>query len=138
MDFDNNTVNQRIAGYRKLAGFTQEQAANLLNMKRSAYARMEKYGNPSPEKLKQIAELYRVSVATLLYGADNGYHNYRKADDELSDIPPLSLETNKDSDILPLTLTESNAIRIVRRLKTSDVEKIIDFINEIYQDSKKR
>ncbi len=138
MDFDNNTVNQRIAGYRKLAGFTQEQAANLLNMKRSAYARMEKYGNPSPEKLKQIAELYRVSVATLLYGADNGYRGYQKADDELPDIPPLTLENNRDRDILPLTVTESNAIRIVRRLKTSDVEKIIDFINKIYKDSKKR
>ena len=95
---DEKTINQRIAGYRKLAGLTQAQAADLLGLKRNTYARMEKYGNPSPDMLKQIAELFRVSVATLLYGQEEteAYSN--------TNIPRLVLEQPSYNDVLPLSI----------------------------------
>lgn len=129
---DEKTINQRIAGYRKLAGLTQAQAADLLGLKRNTYARMEKYGNPSPDMLKQIAELFRVSVATLLYGqeATEAYSN--------TNIPRLVLEQPSYNDVLPLSILETNAIRIFRNLSKEDQQKIVDCFNDIYGKSKKK
>lgn len=129
---DEKTINQRIAGYRKLAGLTQAQAADLLGLKRNTYARMEKYGNPSPDMLKQIAELFRVSVATLLYGQEEteAYSN--------TNIPRLVLEQPSYNDVLPLSILETNAIRIFRNLSKEDQQKIVDCFNDIYGKSKKR
>ena len=126
------TINQRIAGYRKLAGLTQAQAADLLGLKRNTYARMEKYGNPSPDMLKQIAELFRVSVATLLYGQEEteAYSN--------TNIPRLVLEQPSYNDVLPLSILETNAIRIFRNLSKEDQQKIVDCFNDIYGKSKKK
>ena len=129
---DEKTINQRIAGYRKLAGLTQAQAADLLGLKRNTYARMEKYGNPSPDMLKQIAELFRVSVATLLYGKEEteAYSN--------TNIPRLVLEQPSYNDVLPLSILETNAIRIFRNLSKEDQQKIVDCFNDIYGKSKKK
>ncbi len=129
---DEKTINQRIAGYRKLAGLTQAQAADLLGLKRNTYARMEKYGNPSPDMLKQIAELFRVSVATLLYGQEEteAYSN--------TNIPRLVLEQPSYNDVLPLSILETNAIRIFRNLSKEDQQKIVDCFNDIYGKSKKK
>lgn len=129
---DEKTINQRIAGYRKLAGLTQAQAADLLGLKRNTYARMEKYGNPSPDMLKQIAELFRVSVATLLYGQEEteAFSN--------TNIPRLVLEQPSYNDILPLSILETNAIRIFRNLSKEDQQKIVDCFNDIYGKSKKK
>ncbi len=132
MEFDKNSVNKRIAGYRKLAGLTQEQAANFLNLKRNTYARMEKYGNPSPELLKQIAELYRVSVAMLLYGEEDAKSLVH------DEAAPIIFEQPSFNDILPLSITETNAIRIIRTLPNEESKKIIDYINEVYKNSKKK
>lgn len=129
---DERMINQRIAGYRKLAGLTQAQAADLLGLKRNTYARMEKYGNPSPDMLKQIAELFRVSVATLLYGQEEteAYSN--------TNIPRLVLEQPSYNDVLPLSILETNAIRIFRNLSKEDQQKIVDCFNDIYGKSKKK
>ncbi len=130
MAFENNTVNQRIAGYRKLAGLTQEDAAKFLNMKRNTYARMEKYGNPSPEMLKKLSELYNVSVNVLLYGKEE--NPYR------SEVPKLVFGQPSFSDILPLSILETNAIRMFRTMTKEDAQKIIDYFNKVYMESKKR
>ncbi len=80
-----NDINLRIATHRSLAGYTQTAAAQELGIKRSTYARMEKYGNPTPEMLKKIAVLYNVSVNKLLYGETEEEKN------------PVSLVTDADS-----------------------------------------
>ena len=129
---DEKLINKRIAGYRKLAGLTQAQAADLLGLKRNTYARMEKYGNPSPDMLKNIAELFRVSVATLIYGEEDNAQ-FSKAT-----IPHLVLEQPSYDDVLPLSILESNAIRIFRNLSKDDQQKIVDCFNEVYGQSKKK
>ena len=124
-----DTVNARIASYRKMAGFTQAQAASLLNMKRNTYARMEKMGRPSPEQLKQIAELYRISVAMLLYGEDfNGMLPSENAG-------KITFKQPIENDVFPLSPTEINAIRIVREFSEEDAQKVIDLINEVYKNN---
>ena len=80
-----NDINLRIATHRSLAGYTQTAAAQELGIKRSTYARMEKYGNPTPEMLKKIAVLFNVSVNKLLYGETEEEKN------------PVSLVTDADS-----------------------------------------
>jgi len=121
---NNNLINQRIAGYRKLAGYTQSQAADLLGMKRNTYARMEKHGNPSPEMLKKIAEAFNVKITMLLYGKDT---------EELEVQPQkIVFEQNGYNDVLPLSPMEANIIRVVRSLPSDDVKKIVDTINELY------
>ena len=54
-------ANERIYEARKKAGFTQEAAAEKLNMKRNTYARMERLGNPTLDDLAKISDLYNVS-----------------------------------------------------------------------------
>ena len=129
---DEKQINKRIAGYRKLAGLTQAQAADLLGLKRNTYARMEKYGNPSPDMLKKIAELFRVSVATLIYGEEDNVQFSK------TEIPHLVLERPSYDDVLPLTILESNAVRIFRNLSKDDQQKIVDCFNEVYAQSKKK
>ncbi len=126
MENKKETINSRIASYRKLAGFTQEEAASLLNMKRSAYARMEKVGSPTPEQIKQIAELYRISVAMLLYGEDFALNSGNGS------AGRVTLKQPSDRDIFPLTTTEINAIRLLREFNEEDTKKVVDLINEIY------
>ncbi len=132
MNIDNKeTVNERICEYRKLAGFTQEQAANFLSMKRNTYARMEKYGNPPPDVLKKLSELYRVSVAALLYGEGALLDEGKKPS-------TLVLNQPQSNDVLPLSFLETNIIRVIRVLPKDDSQKIIDYINEVYKDSKNK
>lgn len=130
---DDKTINQRIAGYRKLAGLTQAQAADLLGQKRNTYARMEKYGNPSPDMLKKMSELFRVSVATLIYGKEENNQFV-----QTQTIPPLVLEQPSYNDVLPLSIMETNAIRIFRNLTKDDQQSIVDFFNETYKKSKQK
>jgi len=127
MEKIDNLINQRIAGYRKLAGFTQSQAADILGMKRNTYARMEKHGNPSPEMLKKLSEIFDVKITMLLYGTDV----------EENEVKPQKIvfEQNVYSDVLPLSLMETNIIRVIRSLPSDDVKSIIDNINEVYSKS---
>ena len=127
MEKKEETVNDRIASYRKFAGLTQAQAASLLNMKRNTYARMEKMGKPTPQQLKQIAELFRISVAMLLYGEDYGEKHSNEDSSRLTFARPTY------NDVFPLNPTEVNAIRIVREFDETDVQKVIDLINELYR-----
>lgn len=131
-------VNQRIAEYRKLAGFTQSEAAPLLGMKRNTYARMERHGNPTPEMLKKIAELYNVSVDTILYGdnklpltpAEPAYAVF-----ESSKMMPHFIEEMEQG--ISLTTNEKNCIRVIRLLPKSKQKEVMNYINNLYKDLRK-
>ena len=126
-----NPINRRISIYRGYAGYTQQQAADLLGMKKNTYARMERYGNPTPDMLTKLASLYNVSLNMLLYGNDEGR------------LPLKHIETsitgtlNQEPQLL-LTIDEQNCVRMCRGLPKSMQKMVMDFISSLYEELKKQ
>ena len=62
------TINQRITRYRKMLGYSQTQAADLLDMKHSTYSLKERGGDIDCETIMKISDVFGVDVKVLLYG----------------------------------------------------------------------
>ena len=61
------TLGRKLAGYRKLAGFTQQQLGEHLNLSAQAISKWEKdMTEPDLATLRVLAELYKVTVDELL------------------------------------------------------------------------
>ena len=60
---------------RKAHGLTQEQTADILKIKRSAYAYYEKSTTPTVEIIKKLSVLFDVSVYFLMFGKEDP-HSY--------------------------------------------------------------
>ena len=61
------TLGQKLAGYRKLSGLTQQQLGERLNISAQAISKWEKdLSEPALATLRTLAELYKVSVDELL------------------------------------------------------------------------
>lgn len=61
------TINQRIAKYRKLRNITQDEMAHRFNLPRSSYARKEKYGKIDCNFLIEISKILDVDIRLLLF-----------------------------------------------------------------------
>ncbi len=136
-----NDINLRIATHRSLAGYTQTAAAQELGIKRSTYARMEKYGNPTPEMLKKIAELFNVSVNKLLYGeddTDNPAVSLVTDADSLKISEPLRQEpfsfSNKET-YIP-THKEMQIIKMYHYMSKEKQKEVRDLIETLYKENK--
>ncbi len=127
-------TNKRIAEARKNIGYTQQEAADLMNMKRNTYARMERLGNPSIEEMKMISELYKVSADWLLYGDKGRYVAFTSM--MRPPIRPMELHapSNPFSEYLPFlpSKTELNMLKLVHILGKKDKQKVFDYINDLY------
>lgn len=64
------TINQRVARYRRAACLNQTQMAEKLGLKGATYAQRERLGVIDPETLKKIAVILKVDICILLYGDD--------------------------------------------------------------------
>lgn len=61
------TLGQKLAGYRKLSGLTQQQLGERLNISAQAISKWEKdLSEPALATLRTLADLYKVSVDELL------------------------------------------------------------------------
>lgn len=140
MSLEEKTLNERIAIFRKLAGYTQETAAELLEMKKNTYARMEKYGNPKPDVILKMAELYNVSIDMILRGieGDNSGSGMGEPQPTEPVTPPTSKSSTFKSPPLALTSLERSCIEVMRILPKEKREKIVEYINELYQEYKGR
>lgn len=125
-----NPINKRISIYRSFAGLTQEQAAAALGMKKNTYARMERYGKPTPEMLKKLASLYNVSVNMLLFGNDEGI--------DASVIDERPHDNLSQENPLMLTLDEKNCVKLCRCLPKSMQKMVMDLINNLYEELKQQ
>lgn len=128
-----NPINERIARYRKLAGYTQQTAADALKMKKNTYARMELYGNVSSDMLIKLAALFKVSPLMILFGVDGG-----QTEVIYETEPPIRLEDNNRPTLvrepdLTLTTNEKTCIKVCRELSKEDRDKVMAFINELYK-----
>lgn len=136
-----NEINTRIAAYRTLAGYTQFFAAQELGIKRSTYARMEKYGNPTPEMLKKIADLYNVSVNKLLYGETG---EEKREVSLITDPDSLKKEQILRQDSFPFGNSETfipshkelQIIKMYHYLPKDKQNKARDLIESLYKETK--
>ena len=137
MKQETKPINKRIATYRKLAGYTQQSAADALGLKKNTYARMELHGNPKPELLAKLAKLYKVSVSRILLGDDET--KSAETNDEIGFMrlsePPHRFAGQRTD--ITLTLNEKNCIKVCRELSKEDRDRVMAFINKIYSESKK-
>lgn len=62
------TLNQRIARYRKAAGLSQGKMAELLGINRSAYSYRERCGNLDYVTIIEIADILGVDPSILVFG----------------------------------------------------------------------
>ncbi len=137
MNNETNTINKRIAAYRKLAGFTQDSAAAALGMKKNTYSRMERVGNPSPEMLVKLSKLYKVTVNTLLLGQEKPEENIFAQHREreiirLSDYDKPLFERRPE---LNLTFNEYNCVKVSRTLTLEQRKEIMELINKFQKEN---
>lgn len=130
-------INKRISAYRKLAGYTQQTAAEALGIKKNTYARMELHGNPTPDMLVRIAELYNISPNLILFGTKKNEITETIAsrtteEKRLHDDPPLF----KRRPELVLTVNEENCIKACRQLSKAQQKEVMALINKFYNESK--
>ncbi len=130
-----DAINERIIRYRKLAGYTQETAAQALGLKKTTYARMERHGHPTPDLILKMSMVFNVSVNMLFYGQDNIVQQQPA-------LPVTQLREPEPKIPMaepPMTLTanEKSLINTLRSFSKNDKESVTKFINEIYQKNKK-
>ncbi len=131
-------INLRIATYRKLAGYTQAEAARALGLNRSTYGQMELHGNPRYDMILKLSELYNISVDTLLKGIAEPSAPATVSTPIIEAPPPLKEEPDKDISppaFLP-TATEISIIKAYRSLSKQSKQEVRNFINEVYHKSK--
>jgi len=66
------TINQRVARYRKAVGYTQNAMAAFLDKKPSTYSQEERCGEISCKDIIKIAQILGIDVRVLLYGEKYG------------------------------------------------------------------
>ena len=131
-----NPINERIARYRKLAGYTQQTAADALKIKKNTYARMELHGNPTPDMLKKLAALYRVSPYLILYGVDGGQTEViRNPEPQLPRLEDDNRPTFVHEPDLVLTTNEKTCIKVWRQLSKKNKDKVMALMNELYKEN---
>ena len=62
------TINQRIARYRKAVGYSQKEMADFLGEKHSTYAQKERCGTIDCNMLIKISYILGIDAMVLLYG----------------------------------------------------------------------
>ena len=122
-------INKRIATYRKLAGYTQQAAADALGMKKSTYARIELHGNPTSDLLMKLSRLYNVEPMLLLFGVKTEPQEntglMRLHDDNSVYFPRQMTD-------ITLTVNERNCIKACRKLTKEQRSEIMALINKYY------
>ena len=76
------SLGRNMTYFRKLAGLTQQQVAEKLNLNRTTYTKYETgVSEPGIEILKQIADILNVDVASLLAEEDTAKTDDSRYDD---------------------------------------------------------
>lgn len=140
----NETINQRIALYRKLANLTQTEAAEKMGMKCSTYSQMERKGSISAERLLALSEIFGVKPDVLLYDTSSqsseavDFSGAESASGQhLHQSVPFSDATLGPSPFI-VTHKEENIIKILRNLPKPDYDEVISLIDRKYKESKKK
>ena len=130
----NNEINKRIAHYRKLAGFSQTQVAEMLGLKISTYSQRERVGDISAECLKKLSVILDVSAEILLFGEE------KKAEAILPKPKPepevkFEPEQNAEPNLTPVLLDrkEKDIITMYRNVRKSKKQEMYESIYYLFK-----
>lgn len=139
-------LNQRIAYYRNVAGYTQEQAAEKLGIKTSTYSQMERDGNVYVERFFILSEFFNVPPCEMYYGVPSKCNEEK---DESRTIPTgieVTPQTaNQPTPVIPviyddLVLSNSykNHLKIVTNLSKEHRQAVFDLAHDLYIKEKNK
>ena len=120
MEKSDYKLNERIAVYRRLAGYSQAEAAQRLGISKSCYAKKEKDGNIDCGLIIKISKLFCVDVGDLLI-------------DKNEEIP---IDSEFQEKPLRLTFHDEQLIRIIHSLEPENQQKIKKFVYRLYCEKK--
>ncbi len=127
-------INKNVASYRKLAGLSQAQMAELLGMKCSTYSQMERIGNISAERLSRIAKIFGVEVE-VFYREDMLFSRPLKKSHV---IEHFVAEPEPVSNGMVLSMRETNRVKILRNLSKEALARIDTAIELEYKNAKNK
>ncbi len=131
------TINQRIAIYRKLANLTQAQTAEKLGTKCSTYSQMERKGKISAQMVLKLAEIFNVHPNLLLYGEEPYIVPVEPKISDTELKQPKKPPFPPPKPITVLTNSEENIIKIIRNVSKEDKADIMAYIEKIYKKNRK-
>lgn len=139
------SINRRLAHYRKLKGFTQEELAELLDMKPSTYSQMERMGNIDCERLVRISEIIKVDILDLLYGEEKANEirkNYVKMAILCGELPDITgapkPKPNPEPPEPSLTVRDQNHISVIHNLYPEDKTRVYEFAYDLFKNKRQR
>ena len=102
------TLGQKLAGYRRLSGMTQQQLGEYLNISPQAISKWEKdLSEPALATLRALSELYKVSVDEIL-DLKSGFSDMSVLNEEATESEPASITTIGFCKDCGITVTEEN------------------------------
>lgn len=132
-----NSINKRVCSFRKLAGLTQAETAEKMNMKCSTYSQMERKGKISAESLILLAKIFGIKPEVLLFGGSVETPQLIVPEEPKTTPEPITFEQPKPTIDLPPpfipTKNEENYIKILRMLKPEDRDEIIKLLEQKYK-----
>ena len=132
-----DTINERIANYRKRAGYTQKDIADAFNMKVSTYSQKERNSEITCDFALRIAKFLDIDVRCLLFGdeqySNKGFldadFNNKPIDEPTQIIPKVNIEGRT---LYYLSGQQISVIKMLSFFPKKYRQKAIDYINIIY------
>lgn len=143
-------INGRIKKYRRQKGLTQKETAELLDIKHSTYAQMERKGGIKTEMAIKLAEIFGVNPDHIIYGEGNELFGnvippkpliVRTPDgmEKIYQNPQPEPKPEPKPEMLNLTALEENIIKIYRDIKNpKERQEFIDYVQGIYDKHNKK
>lgn len=102
------SINERIAKYRRFRGYSQKDMAELIGVNLTTYSQRERSGKVTCDFLIKVAYFLNVNILTLLYGTD---------------IEPF---TDDEEFSLKLSHTEIDHIKMLRNISRENKKEILE------------
>ena len=139
------TINQRIARFRKLAGYSQEDMAYMLDLKTGTYRKRELNGKIDCEFLINISELLDIDIKILLFGEEATNGGQKDNNVLETDKPEVNIRYMSDINRGFFTALNSissskriaiyRLIQIVLNNKQLDIVSIVEEIEKNYSNN---
>ncbi len=143
-------LNKKVKELRRKNGYTQEQLAEILDMKTSTYSQMERLGKIPINVLVRLSEVFKMELIDLLDSENNGEVANSISESEkgivfdssnpsvigLSQPPTIIAEPQVER--ISLTNREENAIIMLRNLSYANREEVYGLIKELHDKKYKK
>lgn len=132
-----NTINKRVAHYRKLANLTQVETAERMGMKVSTYSQMERVGRISGERIVKLAAIFNIDPYLILH---NEFDDEAKKEVR-SEPQVVTFRQEQTTFQLPAEFTptakEIGFLKMLRNIAKPDQQDVINLLTEKHNNRHK-